>query len=348
MKFDIILPGTNHIPGTNVWAHALDADGYRRVLGTIDDLGYSTVCVSEHLAMPHFEVPRLGAYWQDALTVMAFAAAATRTVRIDATVLVLPYHHPLRLAKALATIDVLSGGRLNVSVGVGHAEQEFAALGVPFRERGAITDEILAALTTLWTADRPEHRGRYFEITGLAIEPIPVQRPRPPIHVGGNSKPALRRAARYEGWQPNPTGFTLAEIPPLFDYLRDQPDFAGKEDTFDVYWLSQPEAARAPDSFATAGPAALRAYREQLVAAYAGEYPAAGITRTAVVTPAAVSSLEEYLDFLAWFAAEVLPRVPDPPEPALAGLSVPVSGHPAPGTRGARDTIDRDPTEGSR
>jgi len=204
MDFDVALPGTNHIPGVHTWAHSLDPEGFRRILAAVDELGYRTVTVAEHLAMPHFEVPRLGPYWQDALSVMAFAAAATRRIRIDATVLVLPYHHPLRLAKALGTIDVLSGGRVNVSVGVGHAEREFVALGVPFAEFGAVTDEILAALDTLWTAQHPEHRGKYFEIAELAVEPTPLQKPRPPIYVGGNSKPALRRAARYEGWQPNP------------------------------------------------------------------------------------------------------------------------------------------------
>src|SRR5690348_135717 len=159
MHFDVMLPGTNRVPGANRWAHALGADGFRRVLAAVDGLGYHGVSVSEHLAMPRAEVPRLGPYWQDALTVMAFAAAATRRVRIDAAVLVLPYHHPLRLAKELATIDVLSGGRLNVSVGVGHAVAEFAALGVPFERRGAIADEVLAALGALWTGDEPEHRG---------------------------------------------------------------------------------------------------------------------------------------------------------------------------------------------
>ncbi|GAA1267776.1 TIGR03619 family F420-dependent LLM class oxidoreductase [Pseudonocardia aurantiaca] len=310
MKFDVILPGTNHIPGMYEWAHRLDADGFRRILGEIDALGYATVAVSEHLAMPLFEVPRLGPYWQDALSVMAFAAAATRVVRIDAAVLVLPYHHPLRLAKALATIDVLSKGRLNISVGVGHAEQEFATLGVPFAERGKITDEILVALATLWTDPRPEHRGAYFEITGLAVEPTPLQKPRPPIYIGGNSKPALRRAARHEGWQPNPTDFSLAEIPPLLDYLREQPDFAGKAETFDINWIKPPGGAVLPGGFAEAGGTELKGHRERLVDAYSGEYRELAITRTVVEPPPAIASEGEYLDFLRWFAEEVIPAVP--------------------------------------
>ncbi|MGW5383391.1 TIGR03619 family F420-dependent LLM class oxidoreductase [Nocardia sp. NPDC003963] len=309
MKFDVILPGTNHIPGVNSWSHTLDANGFRRILTALDEAGFHAVSVSEHLAMPLFEVPRLGPYWQDALSVMAFAAAATHRIRLDAAVLVLPYHHPLRLAKSLATIDVLSGGRVDVSIGVGHAEQEFAALGVPFRERGVRSDEILEALNTLWTAELPEHHGKYFEITGLAVEPRPLQKPRPPIYVGGNSKPALRRAARYDGWQPNPTDFTLVEIPPLLDYIREQPDFAGKEDSFDVNWLKSPAGITLRNGFADATVGELNSFRDELIEVYSGGYRQAGITRTVVEPPGTVDSEQEYLDYLRWFAGEVAPAV---------------------------------------
>ncbi|GLY65416.1 TIGR03619 family F420-dependent LLM class oxidoreductase [Amycolatopsis taiwanensis] len=309
MNFDVALPGTNHLPGRWKWAHELTPPELKRILEVADELGYTSVTVPEHFAMPYFEVPRLGAYWQDALSVMAFAAAATTNVRIDATVLVLPYHHPLQLAKALATIDVLSGGRLNVSVGVGHAEQEFTVLGVPFSRRGAITDEILDILDILWREEKPEYHGEHFEVSGLAFEPKPVQRPRPPIYVGGNSKPALRRAARHDGWQPNPTGFTLDEIPPLLDYLRAQPEYSGKADTFDVNWLEPPADVPIPRSFASAGAAELHAYRDRLVEAYATDYPAAGVTRTAIGLPPGIACTAEYLDYLRWFAAEVMPTV---------------------------------------
>ena len=106
-----------------------------RIAATIDGLGYDAITTSEHLAMPYEEVPRLGPYWMHALSVMAFVSGATKRVRVDASVLVLPYYHPLAFAKALSTIDVLSGGRLDVSIGVGHAMREFEALGVPFAER---------------------------------------------------------------------------------------------------------------------------------------------------------------------------------------------------------------------
>ncbi len=186
--------------------------------------------------MPYFEVPRLGPYWMDALSAIAFIAGSTRRVRMTTSVLAVPYHHPLALAKTLSSIDVLSGGRLDVAAGIGHAVREFEVLGIPFAERGAITDETLHAMVELWSSDKPFFDGHYFQIDGLAFEPKPVQKPRPPIYIGGNSKPALRRAASYDGWEPNPTSFEVEEVPALMDYIRSQQDFAGKEQTFEVRW----------------------------------------------------------------------------------------------------------------
>src|SRR5262245_21528532 len=122
MRFSVLLPGSARIPPVADWVPGLTPADYQRFIGTVDELGYHAIEVPEHLALPVHEVPRLGPYWLDALTAMAFIAGASRRVRVDASVLVLPYHHPVKLAKALATLDVLSGGRVNFSLGVGHAE----------------------------------------------------------------------------------------------------------------------------------------------------------------------------------------------------------------------------------
>ena len=312
MKFRIALPGNNHIPPANdhvpesaQWATTLAAPDFQRIVTAIDDLGYDAVTTSEHLAMPYFEVPRLGPYWMHALTVMAFVAGATKRVRVDASVLVLPYHHPLAFAKALSTIDVLSGGRLDVSVGVGHAVREFEVLGVSFEDRGAITDEILDAVQVLWREDEPVFHGRFFDIEGLAFEPKPVQVPRPPIFVGGNSKPALRRAARYEGWQPNPTTFSVDEMPPLVEYIRDQPEFAGKEDSFDLCWVGTIEGVERP-RFGELSEAGRGAHRDQILDRL--EHLAGfEVTTTSVPVPV-TGSVDEYLDFVTWFSEEIIAR----------------------------------------
>jgi probable F420-dependent oxidoreductase len=250
-------------------------------------------------------VPRLGPYWMHALSAMAFLAGATRRVRVDASVLVTPYHHPLQLAKSISTIDVLSGGRINVSIGVGHAVKEFEVLGVPFNERGARTDEILAAMKVLWSEDEPVYEGRYYRIEGLAFEPKPLQQPRPPIYVGGNSDAALRRAARHEGWAPNPTNFGLDEVPERLDYLRRQPEFAGKDETFDVFWVGTVSGVDVP-SPGSASSAEMGSYRDRLLERLA-ELSGIGITTVSVVAPA-TRSADEYLEFLRWFSAEVAPK----------------------------------------
>jgi probable F420-dependent oxidoreductase len=255
--------------------------------------------------MPYFEVPRLGPYWMDALSVMAFVTGSTRRVRVSTSVLIVPYHHPLAFAKALSTIDVLSGGRLDVSVGVGHAVREFEVLGVPFGERGAITDETLDAMAELWSADEPSFHGRYFQIEGLAFEPKPVQQPRPPIYVGGNSKPALRRAARYDGWEPNPTHFFVDEIPPLVDYIRSQREFADKGSRFQICWVGSIPGVERPD-FGALSETARTAHAERMLERL-GYLASLGITTVSVPEPV-TKSIGDYLEFVQWFDEEVISK----------------------------------------
>ena len=134
-------------------------------------------------------------------------------------------------------------------------------------------------MVELWTADKPVHHGRFFDIEGVAFEPKPVQSPRPPIFIGGNSKPALRRAARHDGWQPNPTDFSLPRgHAPLLEYLYAQPEYAGKEDTFDICWLGSPPMWEA-EGFATASPSVLAAYRDRVVD-WCAELGGNDVTRT--------------------------------------------------------------------
>jgi probable F420-dependent oxidoreductase len=255
--------------------------------------------------MPLFEVPRLGPYFMHALTVMSFVAGATRRVRVDAHVLVVPYHHPVELAKVVATLDVLSGGRVNVSVGVGHAVKEFEILGRPFHERGKLTDEALELMKACWANELPQFKGTYFHIDGVAFEPLPIQSPIP-IFVGGNSKAALRRAARHQGWQPNPVNFSAAEMPPLLEYIRSQPEFAGKAETFDVMMgLGMgPLPFHAP-VFGNASARARAELRDRLVEAIRG-LESYGTTATSFPNVPA-GSLEDHLGALTWFAEEVIP-----------------------------------------
>lgn len=144
------------------------------------------------------------------ITLLSYIAGQTSKIRLVTSVLIVPHRNPLIAAKSLATLDVLSGGRLVVGVGVGWMREEFEALGLPpFEERGAVTDEYIRAFKVLWTEDDPHFEGKYISFDDITFLPKPVQKPHPPIWVGGESRPALRRAAELaDGWYPlgsNPT-----------------------------------------------------------------------------------------------------------------------------------------------
>ena len=138
------------------------------------------------------------------MTLLTFLAGITTNIRLVPSVMIVPYRNPLLAAKILATLDVLSNGRLTLGVGVGWMEEEFLALNAPpFAERGAVTDEYMMAFKELWTSDNPTFNGKYYQFSDIRFLPHPVQKPHPPIWVGGQSRRAIRRAAQLgNGWHP--------------------------------------------------------------------------------------------------------------------------------------------------
>ena len=138
------------------------------------------------------------------LTTLAFLAAKVERINLGVGVLVAPYRNPILCAKMLAMLDVLSGGRLIVGVGAGWLREEFTLLGAPaYEQRGDVTDEYLQSFIELWTAQEPRFEGRFGRFDGVELNPKPVQKPHPPIWIGGNGTPAMRRAARFgSGWMP--------------------------------------------------------------------------------------------------------------------------------------------------
>jgi probable F420-dependent oxidoreductase len=163
-----------------------------------EEVGFESLWVGDHIALPADlggEQPRL-----EVVVAISHLAAVTTRIRLGFGVIVLPQRQPVLLARQLSSIDVLSNGRLTVGVGVGYVEPELNALGVPLAERGARTDEYLAAMRALWAAS-PSFHGRWVAFDGVQQRPLPVQRPHPPIVVGGHSIAACRRAVTSgNGW----------------------------------------------------------------------------------------------------------------------------------------------------
>jgi probable F420-dependent oxidoreductase len=183
----------------------VDPEAAAAVARAAEAAGFESLWTAEHVVLPDPKTPDSPIPAQtpllDPAVALAHAAAHTRTIRLGTGIIILPQRNPVVLAKELASIDVLSGGRLIFGVGAGYLRSEFAALGSSFDDRGERTNEYIEAIRALWTQAKPRFEGRTVAFAGIDAQPRPVQQPHPPIVVGGMSPPALRRAARQgNGW----------------------------------------------------------------------------------------------------------------------------------------------------
>ena len=177
-----------------------------RVARACDRAGFFYVAVCDHVCVPRPQAPAMSTVWYDPIATLGFLAAATERVRLLSYVWIAGYRHPLQTAKAFLTLDALSGGRAILGVGAGHLEGEFATLGVEFAGRGKRLDEAIDVVSKAFLDEYPEHDGPTWRVHDVGLRPRPVQQPRPPIWVGGNTPAALRRAAaRGDGWLPQGT-----------------------------------------------------------------------------------------------------------------------------------------------
>jgi probable F420-dependent oxidoreductase len=309
MRFSTGIPGLTHYPPgfTPKWAMELAAPDFQLIARRADELGYDAINIPEHIVMPDDLAPHMGAYFPNALTAMAFVAGATTRIQVNSCVIVLPYHNPTVLAKGVATLDVLSGGRVMLTFGVGHAEKEFEALGVPFQHRGRITDEYVDAMRLLWTEDAPSYQGEFVQFDGIQFEPKPVQRPHPPIWFGGNSAAALRRVARSgTGWMP--WLVTPDQLPGRLEELRQTPGYGERGDV-DIWFPPAPIRIREEDHTLTSDQPHDRFSSAQEVIDAIGALRDMGVTWTGIPYPGPdETSLSEYLERLAWGAEVVMPQ----------------------------------------
>jgi len=203
MRLDVVLPNTGP------YAREAIAEAAR-----FEEMGYAGLWLTDHvIGAPEYTF--YGAYWLEILTSLAHVAGSTQTIRLGTGVLVVPYRDPVWTAKMLATIDVLSGGRLDVGIGTGWTQREFEALGrgALYADRGAVTDEALDVFMQCWTGGELSHQGRWSQSSKIRFAPTPVQAPRPPFWIGarGLAPAPMRRAAKYaDVW--HPTGLTPEEV----------------------------------------------------------------------------------------------------------------------------------------
>jgi len=333
LEFGFSLPGRGPLATPDlVLKIALRAEALR----------YASVFVTDHVVLPVSAARSVYPYaptgqfpggprqdYLDPLAMLGYLARATTRVRLGTSVLVVPYRHPLAVAKTLATIDVLSGGRLVLGVGTGWLREEFEALGAPpFAERGAVTDEYLKVMRLAWTTDPVTFSGRYCRIEPVHALPKPAQAGGIPIWVGGHTAAALRRAATLgDGWHPiglrPPATLTPEEYAAAVERIHAEAAAAGRDPASIALTFRAPMEVRPARAKAPAGDRPLFQGTAVEVLADIRRYQALGVSH--VVFDPVRPELRAVLDNMARFAEEVRPKLsrtgaaaPRPRVPRLA------------------------------
>ena len=220
--------------------HLTSGPDLRSFVQRAEQLGFESVLAGDHIVLPtqgtrQYPYTADGSFsraaedpFLETMTTLGYLAACSETIRLGSTVIILPYRNPVVQAKMFASLDVLSNGRMVCGVGVGWLEKEFDVLGTPYAERGPMSDEFLQIFKALWTEAQPEFHGRYYQLDGIAFYPKPVQKPHIPIWVGGHTRAALRRTAKYgDCW--HTTRQTPEFVAECLPYLRQQTELASRD-----------------------------------------------------------------------------------------------------------------------
>lgn len=270
LKVGVVLP---------TYRRLATADNIHRAAVLSEELGFDSVWVTDHIVVPAESLESFGPSFFEALTVMSYVAGVTRRVTVGAAILIVPYRHPLLLAKMLASLDQLSRGRVILGAGLGWLESESRLMGVPHRRRARIADETLGALRACWEHDAPVFHGEGIDFEGLHFAPRPYGGRRLPILVGGASTAALRRAAKFgDGWIGD--GQTFEELEASQAQLRRELDKVGRGvaelevamraglqvvDDRSAVTESPSEKGWKSDEFVTAGRTPFRGLRQEVV-----------------------------------------------------------------------------------
>ena len=272
----------------------------------VEAAGFDACYVTEHPFPADDWLATGGHHALDPFVALSAAAVATERLLLHTNILVLAYRNPFLTAKAVASLDALSGGRVILGVAAGYLQGEYRALGADFANRNEITDEAIAAMKRAWTGESIEFRGLDYEALGNTMLPAPVQRPHPPLWVGGNTKRAIRRAAECaQGWSPFPVPRkfrgrartaaieSIDDLAEKIAQLNDEVARVGRTDTLDVNFVPFGRGMNSEDELDAA------ALREQMQA-----LEKIGVTWVSVGVPCA--SRESYLENLARFGREVI------------------------------------------
>ncbi len=233
MKLGIVTPALTLLPRAHAtWEETATLDDIVGVVREAERLGYHHCTCSEHVVVPvDVAAVRGGRYW-DPLATFGYLAAVTTSIRLTTHVLVLGYHHPLAIAKRYGTLDVVSDGRLILGVGVGSLAEEFDLLGAPFADRGARGDDAMRALRAALSQPAPEYSGKFYEFSGMLVDPC-AQQEHVPMWVGGRSARSLRRAVELgDGWAP--FGLRTAEIEAMLTRARDTEAWQDRSDPIEI------------------------------------------------------------------------------------------------------------------
>jgi probable F420-dependent oxidoreductase len=303
MKFTVTYPLSVHPSNPEF----LDTANVLRFARAADAAGFDALGFTDHPAPSQKWLDGGGHDALDPFAALGFCAAVTERIRLMPHVLVLPYRNPFATAKAIATVDLLSGGRFVLGTAAGYLRSEYAALGVDFEERNALFDEAIEVLQAAWSSDDFRYEGSHFTARGVTANPKPVQKPHPPIWIGGNSRVARKRVARYgQGWMP-------FFAPPLMARSTRTPALESPEDLsrfLDELWGFFEEEKRDPTGIAihfhteTGGTPGQPDFDPEATLRGVEALEAIGVTHCGVDLPG--DSMSRCLDGLAQFSETVI------------------------------------------
>ncbi|MDB5972227.1 MAG: class F420-dependent oxidoreductase [Hydrocarboniphaga sp.] len=305
MKLGFAMPNLTRLKATGqTWEAAVTGSDQTRLAKWAEKQGYSMISVPEHHVVPRSHIELSGPHYLSAYSGMAYFAGATENIRVNSCIAILPLQHPIVTAKALATMDWLSSGRVTVTFAVGWLKEEFDLLSVPFHERGRMTDEYLQAIIALWTQENPVFEGQYVSFRDVAFEPKPFQKPHLPVWMGGEADAVLKRIARFaSGWWPFLT--KPEDIPARIEFIKSQADYHGQlEDVMYGFATSRVgEGHTVQDD-----PRARPGMSKTEIIDRLSWFKELGVTVSSVPIPA-VKSIAEYCDYTQWVAEEIMPAI---------------------------------------